>query len=175
MMMYAGVFNSKITKNNRYSTQIASRPNTNESISDVSYESIAPAPATETLLPKRFFFDLGALTEFSSIVRLRFIALRVLLRLVFVSSSSSSSLGSSSLGLYAAASYLGAFRLLLRGAAGLLLIAGSSPNKVERSAAVERSKSPSVNVLARDVFISAAENLGRFVVGVSLSPSSLSG
>jgi len=80
-MMYAGVLDSKITKIT--DTQIASRPNTNESISGVSYESIAPAPATETLLPKRFFFDLGALAEFSSIVRLRFIALRVPLRLFF--------------------------------------------------------------------------------------------
>jgi hypothetical protein len=132
MVMYAGVLDSKIAKNYRY----ANRKQTKHQRNDVSYESIAPAPATETLLPKRFFFDLGALAEFSSVVRLRFIALRVLLRLVFVSSSSSS-LGSSSPGLYAAVSYLGAFRLRLRGAAGLLLIVGSSPNNVERSGTVE--------------------------------------
>ena len=112
--MYAGVFDSKITKIT--DTQIASRPSTNKSISDVSYESIAPAPATETLLPKRFFFDLGALAEFS-IALAGYVsnALRGKLpRLVFVSSSSSSSLGSSSPGLvchvYRA---LSAFRLLL--------------------------------------------------------------
>jgi hypothetical protein len=118
-------------------TQIATRPNTNESVSSASYESIGPAPATEMLLPNRFLLDLGALVEISSAVRLRFVALRVLLRFVFVSSTSSSSLTSSSLGLYAAVSKLRVLRLLLRGAGGLLLIVGSSPSNAERSGAAE--------------------------------------
>jgi hypothetical protein len=69
----------------------------------VSYESIAFAPATETLLLNRIFFGLGGFVGAPSIVRLRFVALRVLLRL-FCVSSTSSSWTSSSLGLYAAAS-----------------------------------------------------------------------
>src|SRR6266851_7144996 len=72
-------------------------------VSSASYASVAPAPATEILLPKRVFLDLGGLADDSSIVRLRLIALRVLLRPVFTSSSSSS-LTLSSSGLYAAAS-----------------------------------------------------------------------
>src|SRR6266403_698050 len=119
------------------------------------------------LLPKRFFLDLGTVLEFSSIVRLRFIPLRVLLRLFFVSCSSSSPLGSSSLGLYAAASRLSAFRLLLRAPAGLLLIVGSSPGNVGRSGTAEWSNSPSVKVLEGGGFISTAESLGRFVGGAS--------
>jgi hypothetical protein len=48
----------------------------------VSYESTVLAPAKETPLLNRVFFGLGAFAGVPSIVRLRFVALRVLFRFV---------------------------------------------------------------------------------------------
>ena len=105
-MYYIRVCNKKVQKLGNKKKRSSNRGWHN------TYGSTTPAPATETLLPKRDFFGRGAEADASSMVRLRFVALRVPPFLLLVSTTSSSFSFSFLLGLYAAASGWSDLRLL---------------------------------------------------------------
>jgi len=168
MCVYGYAINKKNTKQNG-SQAVLSESRRHNKESGASYESTAPAaPATETLLPKRDFFDRGAEAEVSSMVRLRFVALRAPIFFLLVSITSSSS-SSFLLGLYAAASGGRVLRLLRVAGRVCSFSAGTSCSSVVVGAS---SKVPSAEAFSSGT--SSAKRLCRLAWCSSSSSSSSS-